>query len=87
MLQLMKKTQLVGILNCTPDSFFEGGRVLETESAIQYGLRLLKKGQTLLILAENRPIPIRIPSQKMKRCNGSSPSLKEFAPLHPSNFH
>lgn len=44
----MKKTQLVGILNCTPDSFFEGGRIFKTEEAIEYALTLFEKGADIV---------------------------------------
>lgn len=35
---------LVGILNVTPDSFYDGGRYNHVESAIQHGLRLIEEG-------------------------------------------
>lgn len=44
----MKKKQLVGIINCTPDSYFEGGRFTDPEKAIEYGLRLLDEGADIL---------------------------------------
>ncbi len=48
MSQPMKKTQLIGILNCTPDSYFEGGRYFEHESAIEHGLRLFEEGADIV---------------------------------------
>lgn len=44
----MKKRQLVGIINCTPDSYFEGGRFTNSKEAIAYGLRLFEKGADIL---------------------------------------
>ncbi len=44
----MKKTQLMGILNFTPDSYFEGGRYLNHEDAITYGLRLFNEGADIV---------------------------------------
>lgn len=35
---------VLGILNVTPDSFFDGGRNAEAEKAIQAGLRLVEEG-------------------------------------------
>lgn len=43
-----KKRQLVGIINCTPDSYFEKGRFDDPASAIEYGLRLIKEGADIL---------------------------------------
>jgi dihydropteroate synthase len=39
---------LVGIVNVTPDSFSDGGKFVKTESAVQYGLKLLNDGAALL---------------------------------------
>ncbi len=46
----MKKTQiqLMGILNCTPDSYFDGGRHLDCNQAVEYGLRLFEQGANIL---------------------------------------
>ncbi len=44
----MKKTQLMGIVNCTTDSYFEGGRYLECEAAIQHALNLVKQGADII---------------------------------------
>ena len=44
----MKKRQLVGILNCSPDSYFEGGRFGDPEAAIQYGLQLFEQGADIV---------------------------------------
>jgi dihydropteroate synthase len=38
----------MGILNVTPDSFFDGGRYLQREAAIAHGERLLAEGADLL---------------------------------------
>ncbi len=39
---------IVGILNCSPDSYFEGGRFSETNAAIEHGLRLFDEGADIL---------------------------------------
>ncbi|MBI3900777.1 MAG: dihydropteroate synthase [Chlamydiia bacterium] len=44
----MKKKQLIGIINCTPDSFFEGGRFTDSELAIAHGLQLIQEGADIL---------------------------------------
>lgn len=43
-----KKTQLVGILNCTPDSYFEGGRHAHTPAAIEHALKLFDDGADIV---------------------------------------
>lgn len=44
----LKKKQLVGIINCTPDSYFEKGRFMDPQEAIDYGLRLIDEGADIL---------------------------------------
>ena len=39
---------LMGVLNVTPDSFFDGGRFFEPERAVEHGLRLAAAGAGLL---------------------------------------
>jgi len=38
----------MGIINCTPDSFFDGGRHCEPKNAFEYGLKLLDDGADIL---------------------------------------
>ena len=42
------RTQVMGIVNVTPDSFSDGGRFLNAEAAIAHALNLLKEGADLL---------------------------------------
>jgi|ERR1700733_3610788 len=44
----MKKKQLIGIINCTPDSYYDGGRFTDVEEAVEYGLRLFEEGADIL---------------------------------------
>ena len=39
---------IMGILNVTPDSFSDGGRFLDTQAAIDHGLRLAEEGADIL---------------------------------------
>lgn len=41
-------TQVMGILNVTPDSFSDGGRYLRAEAAIERGLEMLAQGAHIL---------------------------------------
>lgn len=44
----MKKKQLVGILNCTPDSYFENSRHMQVDEAVSYALRLFDEGADIV---------------------------------------
>jgi dihydropteroate synthase len=39
---------IMGVLNVTPDSFSDGGKFLDSETAIQHGLRLLDDGADII---------------------------------------
>jgi dihydropteroate synthase len=42
------RTLIMGVLNCTPDSFYDGGRYASAEAAIAQGLRLAEEGADLI---------------------------------------
>jgi dihydropteroate synthase len=39
---------IMGVVNVTPDSFFDGGRYLDPEAAVDHALRLVEEGADLL---------------------------------------
>ncbi len=43
-----ERTQVMGVVNVTPDSFSDGGRHLEREAAVQHALSLARAGADLL---------------------------------------
>jgi dihydropteroate synthase len=47
-LELGKRTLIMGIVNVTPDSFSDGGLYLEADKAVAHGLQLLKEGADIL---------------------------------------
>lgn len=44
----LEKSLLVGIVNVTPDSFSDGGKYFDKNSAIEHGLKLLDDGASIL---------------------------------------
>ena len=47
-LLLHKRTHIMGILNVTPDSFYDGGRYHHAEQAVEHGLRLEAEGADVI---------------------------------------
>jgi dihydropteroate synthase len=47
-LELGKRTLIMGVLNVTPDSFYDGGQFLDRDRAIAHGERLLDEGADIL---------------------------------------
>lgn len=46
--ELKERPLLMGIVNVTPDSFFDGGRFGDTESAVSHALRLVEEGADIV---------------------------------------
>lgn len=44
----MVRTRVMGIVNVTPDSFSDGGRLAAVETAVAHGLRLVDEGAAIL---------------------------------------
>ncbi len=42
------KTLVMGIVNVTPDSFYDGGRLLSSDKALQHALKLIEDGADIL---------------------------------------
>lgn len=47
-LELSERPIVMGVVNVTPDSFFDGGRYAEPDAAIRHALRLAEEGADLL---------------------------------------
>jgi len=47
-LALGKRTLVMGVVNVTPDSFFDGGQFLDREKAVEHALRLLDEGADII---------------------------------------
>ncbi|GFP85095.1 dihydropteroate synthase [Phtheirospermum japonicum] len=65
-----KKTSIMGILNITPDSFSDGGKFLEVESAISRARSMLIDGADIIDLGaqSTRPMAVKLsPEQELDR--------------------
>ena len=49
-LRLGRKTAVMGVVNITPDSFYDGGKFLATDRAVGQGLALVEQGADLIDL-------------------------------------
>ena len=56
-LELGRRTQVMGVVNVTPDSFSDGGFFLAQEAAVAHGLALLDEGADLLDLGAESTRP------------------------------
>jgi len=66
---LGRRTWLMGIVNVTPDSFYDGGRYLDADRAVEHGLRLAAEGADILDIGgeSTRPGSDPIPAEEERR--------------------
>lgn len=60
----MIKTKIMGILNVTPDSFYDGGCYFEKEQALQRALQMQEEGADLLDIGGESARPQAMPVQE-----------------------
>lgn len=66
----LKKTYIMGILNVTPDSFYDGGKYNNVEKAIHRGLQLIEQGADILDIGGESTRPGALPvslDEELKR--------------------
>jgi dihydropteroate synthase len=69
----------MGILNVTPDSFSDGGRFFETESAVSRGVSLEREGADLLDVGGESTRPGSEPVSEDEECHRVIPVIKGLA--------
>lgn len=48
LIEFLDRPLLMGVVNVTPDSFFDGGRFLDVESSVAHAVRMVEEGADLL---------------------------------------
>lgn len=72
----MKKRQLVGIINCTPDSYFSKGRFTDPTLAIEYGLQLFEQGADILDIGGESTRPGSVKVDELEEIKRVIPVIK-----------
>ncbi len=89
-LELGKRTLIMGVVNVTPDSFFDGGQFLDSDKATEHAERLLDEGADILDIGgestrpgakvdagEIKPEAKKNPPANLKLANASAVSAEE----------
>ena len=69
----------MGIINCTPDSFFDGGKYCEPKKAFEHGLKLLDYGADILDIGGESARPGFIPVSEEMELARVIPVIKMLA--------
>lgn len=70
---------VAGIINVTPDSFYDGGLHADTSSAVAHGLKLLSEGADILDVGGESTRPFSDPVDAKTECERVLPVIRELA--------
>src|SRR3989338_3684935 len=76
-----KKIRLIGIINLTDDSFYDGGKYLSVESAIEHAIQLIEDGADILdfVAESSRPGAVSISAeQELERLLPVVKAMKQY---------
>lgn len=75
----MTKTYIMGVINVTPDSFFDGGKYFSTEKAVAHGLSLIEKGADILDIGGESTRPGALPVSTDEELKRVIPVIEEIS--------
>lgn len=79
----LREPQVMGILNCTPDSFFAGSRVQTVESIARRANQIIEEGGTMIDVGgfSTRPGGVEVPEEEeMRRLRFALPIVRREQP-------
>lgn len=79
----LREPQVMGILNCTPDSFFAGSRVQTEESIARRAKQIIEEGGTMIDVGgfSTRPGGVEVPEEEeMRRLRFALPIVRREQP-------
>ncbi|MEO0079674.1 MAG: dihydropteroate synthase [candidate division WOR-3 bacterium] len=80
LMDLGKRTHVMGILNVTPDSFYDGGRYLEPDRAVEQGVALASDGADFIDIGAESTRPGSSPVGPKEQLARLLPVLKRLVP-------
>lgn len=79
----LNRAAIVGILNITPDSFSDGGKYLDKNSAVEHGVKLLEEGADILDIGGESSRPGSKQISEEEELNRVIPVIDEIIKLRP----
>ena len=91
-LKFGKRTRIMGVVNVTPDSFSDGGRFFDPETAIEHGLLLASQGADVLDIGGESTRPFAQPVTIDQELSRVIPVIKGLAskvkvPISIDTYH
>ncbi len=78
-LTLGDRTVVMGVINVTPDSFSDGGRLLDPARAVEAGVRMVDEGADLLDVGGESTRPGAMPLDDAEECRRVLPVIQGLA--------
>lgn len=73
------KTAIMGVLNVTPDSFYDGGRFFDIDLAVKHGLKLVEEGADILDIGGESSRPGSVPVDAKEEIDRVIPVIKTLS--------
>jgi dihydropteroate synthase len=73
---LSTRLKIMGIVNVTPDSFYDGGRYLSKESAIKHAMQLIDEGADIIDIGGESTRPGAMPVSIDEECDRVIPIIE-----------
>lgn len=80
LLDVQRKTHIIGVLNVTPDSFSDGGRFVEPEAAVDQAMRMVDDGADIVELGGESTRPGAVPVSGDEEIRRILPVLRGLRP-------
>jgi dihydropteroate synthase len=82
-LEIGRRTLVMGVLNITPDSFFDGGRYFDSRMAVQRGLEMLAAGADIIDVGGESTRPGSVAVDAGEEMDRVVPVIEELHRLAP----
>ena len=73
------RTMIMGILNCTPDSFSDGGKFFDKDSAVAHALKMAEEGADIVDIGGESTRPGYTPVEEDEEIRRVVPVIKELS--------
>ncbi len=78
-----RPVMIMGILNVTPDSFFDGGRFFQAQAAVTHAHEMIAEGADVLDVGGESTRPFSTPVSEAEELRRVIPVIKALAPTVP----
>ena len=80
----MKKIEVMGILNVTPDSFYDGGKYFSLDEAVKHAQKMVSEGVDIIDIGGESTRPNSEPISAEEEISRVIPVIKEIKKIFPN---